>query len=382
MVEIKEVTSIGELKKFIRFPDHLYKGNTCRVPPLHFVEEGALNRKVNPAFDYCDAKYWIAFRNGEIVGRIAAILNTSSNKIRNEKSMRFGWMDFIDDMDISYSLFKKVEDWARQNGLNHVHGPLGFTDMDLEGMLIEGFDEVGTQAVLYNYPYYPIHLEQLGYRKEVDWLQFEIKIPNPVPERVTRLSKHVREKYNLRVLDAKKKKDLIPYVKKMFRTLNEAYKNLYGFVPLTEKQMEYYTKQYFSIINPRHVCFVLDPNDDVVAFGISIYSISRALIKAKGSVFPFGWFYIYNALRKNDTVDLFLEGVKPKYHNKGLPAIFFEHMMKAYHEDGVKTAISSSTLEHNTPAYLMFLDFEHRQHMKRRCYGKYIDSLVTPDGSQ
>jgi hypothetical protein len=166
----------------------------------------------------------------------------------------------------------------------------------------------------------------------------------------------------------------------MFVTLNEAYKNLYGFVPLTEKQMNYYTKQYFSIINPRHVCFVIDPNDEVAAFGISIFSISKALIKAKGRLFPLGFLYIYNALKKNDTVDLFLEGVKPKYHNRGLPAIFFEHMMKAYLEDGVRTAISSSTLEHNTPAYLMFLDFEHRQHMKRRCYGKHLSTNGTEHG--
>ncbi|MGE5383012.1 MAG: hypothetical protein ACM3PX_06270 [Omnitrophica WOR_2 bacterium] len=374
MVEIKEVTGNSGIDEFIKFPDRLYKGSPYRVTPLHSFERKSLRKDCNPAFEYCDAKYWLAYKGGKTVGRIAGIISHSSNRLRNEKSARFGWIDFIDDAQVSDSLFKTAEDWALSNGMTHMHGPLGFTDMDLEGMLISGFDEIGTQAVLYNYPYYPIHLERNGYHKEVDWIQFEIKVPDSVPAKVTRIAEIVKERYNLRVLPAKKAKDLLPYAPKMFDTLNEAYSKLYGFVALTPAQIEAYTKQYFPQINPRYVCFILDPNDEVAGFGISLLSLSKALIKAKGTLFPFGFFHILKALRYNDTVDMLLQGVKMKYHNKGLPAIFFAEMMKNYIEDGIKYAVSSSSLEYNTAAYLTFLDYENRQHIRRRCYGKDLDA--------
>lgn len=373
MVEIVEITDNEGLKDFIKFPDRLYKGNKFRVTPLHYMEKAALNSKKNPAFDYCEAKYWLAYLDGKVIGRIAGLINHKSNEIRGEKYARFGWIDFIDDYKVSELLIGTVEEWAKGKGMTHIHGPLGFTDMDLEGMLVEGFSEMGTQAVLYNYPYYPVHLEKLNFEKEVDWLQFEIKIPTEVPERIVLISNLVKQKYGLRVLKAKKSKDLLPYAGKMFDTLNEAYEHLYEFVPLTEKQKEYYTKQYFSLIDPKYVCFILDNNDDVVGFGVSIFSLSKALIKAKGKLFPFGFLHIINALRKNDTVDMLLEGVKPQYRNKGIPSIFFAEMMQAYIDNGIKTAISSHALEKNVRAYLMFDDFEHRQHLRRRCYGKRID---------
>ncbi len=375
MIEIREVRGLKGLKKFVKFADNLYKGNPYRVTPLHFTEIEALNPEKNPAFEYCESKYWMAYDDGKPVGRIAAILNHKSNELRNEKAVRFGWIDFIDDHRVSEALIHTVEQWAKSGGYTKVHGPLGFTDMDFEGLLIEGYKEIGTQAVIYNYPYYPEHLTRLGYTKEVDWVQFEIKVPDRVPEKITRMAELVKQKYNLRVLQAKSSKDLIPYAPKMFETLNDSFINLYEFVPLTRRQMDYYTKLYFSMINPKYVCFILDEEDEVVGFGISIFSMSKALIKARGRLFPFGFYHILKSLRKNDTIDLFLQGVKLQYINKGLPAIFFAETMQACIDAKLKYAISSHALETNSAAFLMFNDYEHRQHLRRRCYGKLLNGV-------
>ncbi len=369
-IQIQEVRSKSDLNKFIAFPNKLYKGNKYRVPQLDIYEKKSLDRKKNPAFEFCEAKYWLAYKNNKIAGRIAAIINHKSNEIWNEKHMRFGWVDFIDDIEVSKALIETVEGWAKEKGLTAVHGPLGFSDMDLEGMLVEGFDEMATQATIYNYPYYPVHLEKLGYKKDTDWIQFEIKVPDKVPDKLKRISSLVLEKYDLKILETKKPKDVLPYAKSMFYTLNEAFKSLYGFVPLTDKQIEKYTKDYFSAIDVKFVCFVLDKNNEVAGFGISIYSLSEALQKAKGKLFPFGFIHILKAFRKNNKIDMLLQAVKPEYQNKGVAAIFYSEMMQAYIDNGVEIAISSHALEDNKSAFLMFNDYETRQHLKRRCYIK------------
>ncbi len=371
-IEIKEVKSKSDLNKFIAFPNKLYKGNKYRVPQLDIYEKKSLDRKKNPAFEFCVAIYWLAYKNGKIVGRIAGILNNKSNEIWNEKHMRFGWIDFIDDIEVSGVLIKTVENWARQKGMAAVHGPLGFSDMDLEGMLVEGFDEIGTQAVIYNYPYYPVHFEKLGYVKDADWIQHEIKIPKEVPERVKRITDLVLKKYDLRILETKKAKDILPYAKKMFQTLNEAFQHLYGYVPLTDKQIKQYTKDYFSAIDPKYVCFVLNKEDDVVGFGISILSLSKALQKANGKLFPFGFTHILKALKKNDTVDMLLQGVKPDYIKKGVAAVFYNKLMQAYIDNGIKTAITSHILEDNKNSHQMFDAYSARQHLRRRIYIKHL----------
>ncbi len=369
-IVIKEVGSKSDLKKFISFPDKLYKGSKYRVPQLHMFEKAALIPEKNPAFEFCEAKYWLAYKGNEIAGRIAGIINHKSNENWNEKHMRFGWIDFIDDNNVSAALLKTVEEWAKQKDMTAVHGPLGFSDMDLEGMLVEGFDEMGTQATIYNYPYYPVHLEKLGYLKDTDWVQFEIDVPDKVPDKLKRISSMVLEKYDLKILKAKKPKDILPYAKSMFFTLNEAFKSLYGFVPLTDKQIEKYTKDYFSAIDVKYVCFVMDKKDEVAGFGISIFSLSEALQKANGRLFPFGFIYVLKALRKNNKVDMLLQAVKPEYQNKGVAAIFYTEMMQSYIDNGVEIAISSHALEDNKSAFLMFKDYETRQHLKRRCYIK------------
>jgi len=367
---VKEVKSKSDLRKFIAFPDKLYKNNNYRVPQLHMYERAALIPEKNPAFEFCEAKYWLAYKDNKIAGRIAAIINHKSNEIWNEKHMRFGWIDFIDDLEVSEALIKTVEKWAKQKGMTAVHGPLGFSDMDLEGMLIEGFDEIATQATIYNYPYYPVHLEKLGYSKDTDWIQFEIKVPEKVPEKLKRMSSLVLEKYNLKILEAKKPKEVLPYAKSMFYTLNEAFKSLYGFVPLTDKQIEKYTKDYFSAVDLKYICFVMDKNDEVAGFGISFPSLSEAMQKANGKLFPFGFIHILKALRKNNKVDMLLQAVKPEYQNKGVAAVFYTKMMQSYIDNGIETAISSHALEDNKSAFLMFKNYETRQHLKRRCYIK------------
>ncbi len=372
MIEIEEVRGKARLKEFIRFPDQLYKGNPYRVPPLHSAEMEILDPQRNPAFEYCEARYWLALRDGKTAGRIAGLINHRSNEIHKEKYARFGWIDFIDDPAVSAALLNTVEQWARDKGMTHVCGPAGFTDLDLEGMLVMGFQEVGTQAVLYNYPYYPGHLENFGYTKEVDWIQFELKVPAVVPPKILRVAELVKQKYNLRVLRVSRAKELLPYAAKMFDTMNESFKDLYGFVPLTPRQKEYYTKMYFSFINPKFVCFILDSHDEVVGFGITLYSLSQALIKARGKLFPFGFIHLLKALRRNDTVDMLLQGVRPAYQNKGIPSIFFAEIMQAAIDAGVTRAISSHALENNVPAYRMFDDLEYRQHLRRRSYGRKI----------
>ncbi|NTW31280.1 MAG: hypothetical protein HGB12_01370 [Bacteroidetes bacterium] len=373
MIQIIEVKTKKQLSEFIKFPDKLYKDNKFRVPPLHSFEKAALSSDKNPAFDFCEAKYWLAYENKKIVGRIAAIINLKANEIWNEKAVRYGWIDFIDNTDVSSALMNAVENWGKSKGMTKVQGPLGFTDMDLEGMLVEGFDELSTQTSIYNFPYYPVHLEKFGYSKDVDWIQYEIKIPDKIPDKVKRICELVKQKYNLKILNFKKSKDILPYAEQMFYTINEGFKDLFGFVPLTERQIKHYVSQYFGMVNPKYVSFVVDNNNEMVGFGLGFLSLSKAFIKAKGKLFPFGFIHILKDMKKNDTADLLMQGVKNDYKLKGVPAIFYAHMMQNFIDNGVKTAISSNVLEQNKSSFLMFTNgYEVRQHIRRRIYTKHI----------
>ncbi|MGD0711436.1 MAG: N-acetyltransferase [Bacteroidales bacterium] len=373
MIRIIEVLTKRQLSEFIKFPDKLYKGNKYRVPQLHFSERSILSPAKNPAFDFCEAKYWLAYENNKIVGRIAGIINNKSNEIWNEMTVRFGWIDFIENTEVSSALIKTVEEWGKLKGMTKIIGPMGFTDMDLEGMLVEGFEEISTQTVIYNYPYYPVHIEKLGFAKDVDWIQYEIKVPDEIPDKVKRISELVKQKYNLKILNFKKAKDILPYAHQMFLVYNEALRHLYGFVPLTERQIKYYIDQYFSMINPKYIKFVIDNNNDVVGFGLCFLSLSKAFMKAKGKLFPFGFIHILRAMKKNDTSDLLIQAVKDEYKTKGIPALFYADMMQTFIDNDVKIAISSSVLEENKRSFLMFTNgYEARQHMVRRSYSKAI----------
>jgi len=369
---MKEVASRRDMKKFISFPYKLYSGSKYWVPPLRFDEMNTLRRDKNPAFDFCDVKYWLAYKDGKIAGRIAGIINRRYIEKWKNKYARFGWIDFIDDESVSKLLLDKVENWARENGMEAIQGPLGFTDLDYEGMLVEGFEELGTMVAIYNYPYYPVHLEKFGYEKDVDWIEFEIKAPQEVPEKIDKVANIALKRNNLRVLKVKKSKELIPYAKDMFHVLDIAYRDLFGFVPLTDKQVDLYIKQYFGFIRPDYISMVLDKNDRVVAFAITMPSLSRALQKSNGRLFPFGFIHLLKAMKKNDLIDLCLIGVLPEYQGKGVNAILFNELTKIFINNNITKTESNPELEENYKVQAQWKLFEKRQHKRRRCYIKHL----------
>ena len=372
MITLKTVTSKSDLRAFIKFPDILYKDNKYRATPIHRFELNTLDKKKNPAFEYCEAEYWLAYKNNEIVGRIAAIINHRFCDIWGAKNGRFGWIDFIDDEEVSKALLNQAETWLKSKGMVAIQGPLGFTDLDMEGMLVDGFNEFGTMAVIYNHAYYPQHMEKHGYQKDADWVQKELKVPNEVPEKLKKFSKIIAEKYNVHPLKVKSAKEYLPYAHSMFNTLNEAFKNLYGFVPLNEKQIEIYIKDFFSAIVPEYVCFVVNQKEEVVGFGVSMPSLTQALIKAKGNLFPKGVYYILKTLRKHDIIDMHLNGVRPDYQGKGIHSIYYAEMMQTYIDKGIKTAITSPQLETNNRALMLWDGYEQREHLRRRSYIKQL----------
>ncbi len=371
-IEVKRITSLHDLKRFIAFPHKLYAGNKYWCPPLNFDELNTLRKDKNPAFEYCEADYWIAYRNGSAVGRIAGIINHKANECWNEKLVRFNWIDFIDDIEISRILTETVSDWGKEKGMEGIHGPLGFTDMDPEGMLIEGFEEQSSLAAIYNYPYYPAHMEQLGFSKATDWIQFEIKVPDAIPEKVERLSKIVLDKYHLHLLKHRKAKNIRPYARKLFTMYNESFRDLYGFAPLTLKQIDIYTKQYFDFIRPEFVSLVLNDQDDIVGFGISMPSLAKALQKCKGKLFPFGFFHVLKALRKNDIIHMYLVGVRPEFQGKGVLALVYHELNKAYIEKGISLALTHPQLEENFKAVSIWKNYDSRIYIRRRCFIKAI----------
>lgn len=374
-ITTKEVITKSDLKKFIKFPFKLFKNNPYWIPPLNADEMGTLRKDKNPSFDYCEARYWLAYKNGEIVGRIAAIINNRANEKWNYNHMRFGWIDFIDDLDVSKALLNEVEKWANERGLDLVEGPMGFTDMDNEGMLVDGFDKMPTIANIYNFPYYPEHMEKHGYKKQEDWLQFKFNASQPVPPKMERLNKLIMEKYNLHIKSFTKAKQILPYGRKFFQTLNKSFVNLYGFVELTDKEIDRYVKQYLSFIRPELVCLVFDNEDNIVAFGISMPTLSKAHQKAKGKLFPFGFIHLLRALKKTDEIDLYLNGVHPDWQKKGVASIYYAEMNKAYIRLNVKVAVSNQQLESNTDAIAMWNNYESEPYLRRRCYVKEIQTI-------
>jgi GNAT superfamily N-acetyltransferase len=368
-VQIKEVLSRRDLRRFVRFPYKLYANNLYWVPPLRMDELNTLDKK-SAGHDYCETRYWLAYQNQKIVGRIAGIINHKANEKWNEKHIRFGWIDFIDDEEVVRTLFEAVEAWGRSKGLTAIHGPLGFTDMDNEGMLIEGFEELGTLATIYNYPYYPVYLEKLGFQKDIDWMEFEATVPARVPEKIIQIAHIVEQKLKIRLLRVKHKKEVLPYAHQLFEVLNITYKNLYGFVELSEAQIQMYIKQYFGFIKTDFIALVLDANDRVIGFGITMPSLSRALQKSRGRLLPFGFLHLLKALKNYERIDLYLVGVLPEYQGKGVNAVIMADLAQNFIRMGVKKAETNPELENNYKIQSQWKLFDMRQHKRRRCYIK------------
>ncbi len=373
VIEIHEVKSKKELKEFIWFGINLYKNCEFAAPPLMMDDLLNLTKGSNPALDFCETAYFVAKKNGKIAGRIAAIINPVANETWNEKKARFGWVDFIDDDAVSNALFDAAIAWAKSKGMHEICGPLGFTDFDPEGLLIEGYDKPSTLATIYNYPYYVKHIEDYGFEKEIDWKEYLITIPEVFPEKYFRIAEIVKQKYKLRSLHFKSRKEVVAnYANKIFDLLNLCYKDLYGFAKLSEKQIAFYIKLYFSFFRLDTISIVVDEKDDVVALGIAMPSFTKALQKAKGNLFPFGWFYMLRALQKNDIVDLYLMAVHPDYQSKGVNSIMFADIMPNAAKNGYKFAESNPELETNMKMSSQWGSFENVNHKRRRAYIKTI----------
>ena len=371
-IQIKEVLSKGDMKAFINFPYDLYKNHPYWVPPLRFDEAATLDSKKNPAFDYCEARYWLAYKGNKVVGRIAGIINNAYIDKWKNKYVRFGWIDFEDDQDISRLLLEQVQTWAKEKGLTAIHGPLGFTDLDHEGALIEGFDQLGTLASIYNYPYYPVHFEKLGFVKDTDWVEYQIPVGKEVPERLLKLSSIVEKRLNLTVVRAKKPKEILPYGTAIFELINEAYSGLYGVTPLTQRQMDYYTKMYFSFMKVEFVTIIIDSEGKLAAFGITMPSLSKALQKNKGKLLPFGFIPLLMAMKKNNMADMLMVAIRPDLQGKGVNAMLMKETYASYVKSGIEIVETNHELEDNTKVQSLWTDYNAKQHKRRRCFIKQL----------
>ena len=373
-IEIREVKTKKELRQFVEFNIALYKGNPNHVPSLILDEMMTLTRDKNPAFATCESIYFLAYRNGKIVVRIAGIIVHESNRIWNQNFARFGFVDFVNDDEVVDSLFNAVIEWAKEKGMNALHGPLGFTDMDHEGMLVEGFELPGTMVTIYNYPYYPKQLERIGFVKDQDWDEFKIYIPDSIPEKHLRIGEIAKQRYGLKVIKFKKRKEVWPYAYKIFNVFNKAYTPLYGFTPLSEKQIDYYVKMYIPLLRLNLVTIIVrEADDSVVGFGISLPNLTHALQKSKGSLFPFGFIYLLKALYgKPKVIDLYLTGVLPEYQNKGVNALLFNDLIPEYIRLGVEYAESNPELTTNHAVQSQWHYFKTEHHKTRRVYIKQI----------
>lgn len=374
-LRLKRVISKSELREFVAYSNGLYRGHPYYVPDLLDDLVGTLSSDINPAFDFCEAVYFMVYRGDKAVGRIAGIINHKANDTWNQNHARFGFVDFEDDDAVVNMLFGAVEDWATSKGCEAIKGPLGFTDLDPEGMLIEGFDQIGTQVAIYNHPYYPKHMERMGYDKDIDWLEFKIYIPKLIPERHQRMSDLVRRKYGLRTLHFDSKKEIMKYAKGIFELINECYKPLYGVSELSPRQIDYYVKMYIPFVNTDLVSVIVREQDKkLVAFGITLPNLSKALQKADGKLFPTGFIHLLRALKSKrpEVVDLLLIAVAPEYQNKGVNALIFEDLIPVMNDYQVKYVESNPELETNMSVMLQWNNFKKVNHKRRRSFIKEL----------
>lgn len=372
-VIIREVSSEQELLAFIRFPMKLYKGNPYFVPPLIQDEKYIWYSEENPALAYSETKQYLAYRDGDVVGRIALIINSKEAEELNVHKLRFGWIDFVDDRAVSFALLKKAVDFAKEKKLRMIEGPMGFTNLDKAGALCFGFDRLATMIGIYNFPYYIEHFEDFGLKKEKEWVEFEIVFPDQLAEKIEKYSTLIQQKYQLKVLKFKSKRDLLPLVEPMFHLLDETYKGLSTYTPITPEQIRNYKEKYFGFIHKDFVICITDAKDRLIAFAITMPSYSKALQKAKGKLWPMGWWHFLRASQNNKRANFYLIGIHPEYQRRGVTAIIFKQIYEVFKRKGVKYLETNPELEENKNIQLLWQDYNPINHKRRRTYSMKFD---------
>lgn len=374
-IEIRKVDTRGDLRKFIRFNYQLYKDSPYAVPELYSDMVATLSKDKNPAFEFCEADYFLAYKDGRLAGRVAAIINRRANERWGKRQVRFGWIDFIDDGQVSSALIAAVEQWGSQRGMTEVVGPLGFTDFDPEGMLVEGFDQLGTMSATYNYEYYSRHIERMGFGQDAEWVEMKVFVPDAIPEKHLRIAEIVKKKYNLQIKKYKSGKRIAKdYGQQIFDLMNLAYRDLYGFSELSPRQVQLYIKTYLPILDLDFLTLITDAEGKLVGVGITMPSLSVALQKAKGRFFPFGWWHLLKALfiSKPKVIDFLLVAVHPDYQGKGVNALLFTDLIPIYQRKGVQYAETNPELAANAKVQSQWQYFEQQLHKRRRSYVKPI----------
>lgn len=371
-IKVKQVLNSSDLEFFIKFPMELYKGNPYYVPPLINEEKSIWVKEENPALQYSEAAQFLAYKGENIVGRIAVMINHKEEKELGIRKVRFGWLDFINDIEVSKSLINTAIEYANSKGISKIEGPMGFTNLDKAGMLTKGFDKLATMIGIYNFDYYPKHMEQLGLVKEKEWVEFEINFPDTLPDKVEKFSRLIAEKYELELVKFKAKKDILPLVDSMFKLLDDTYKNLSTYTPITEEQIKHYKEKYFKFIDKDYIVCIKDKYGSLISFAITMPSYSKALQKAKGKLFPFGWWHLLNAGKKNDRANFYLIGIHPQYQKRGVTAIIFKEIYETFKKKGVKFLETNPELEENASIQALWQDYHPTNHKRRRTYSLEI----------
>lgn len=373
MVKIKEVKTKKELRIFAGFNEKMYRNVPQAIPDLISDEIANFTPKKNPAYEYAESRQFLAYKDGKCVGRIGGIISHKANAKWNRKRIRFTRVDFIDDLEVSSALFKAVEDWGRERGLNEIHGPMGFCDLDQEGMLIEGFEYKGIFITINNAPYYKEHMVKLGYGKSVDWIENRIDVPKEVPPIWEKITERVLTENELRIFCAKSRREIKKYIPQIFDVVNDTAKDLYGEVDLSNAQIKKYVKQFILMVNCKYATMIMDKNNKMIGFGLAVPSMADAAKKSRGRLFPFGWSrMLYAPYSKPDTLELYLVGVRDAYKNKGVPAVLITQEMKVAIADGIKYAETGPMLENNIKVQSMWKRFDKIQHRRRRCWIKEL----------
>jgi len=372
MITIRKVTTKKEYTAFVTFPNKLYKDNPYFVPAITKEELTAILPEKNPVYNNAEAVFYLAYKEGRIVGRVAAIVNWIEVKESLKSKVRFGWFDVIDDIEVTKALLDKVADFGRKYKLQTIEGPVGFSNMDKAGLLTRGFDQLNTMITWYNAPYYEKHLKALGFEDAATWVEYKIKIPNETRPKVVKVAKIIQTRYKLKSINFKKREDILPYVDRMFELLNKTYNTLQTFVPIQQYQIEHYKKKYIPFVNPEYITCVANEHDEVIAFSIVMPSFSKALKKAKGKLFPFGFLHILKAQKKNDTAAFYLIGVDPEYQNKGVAALIFKEMNETFIRNGITKVETNPELIENKAIQVLWKDYEHEQHKERKTFKKIL----------